>query len=44
MARLRDAAQNAILARCGEPSLIAHAAHGSAQEFEKEQNFAGPPP
>ncbi|WP_157763746.1 hypothetical protein [Paraburkholderia aromaticivorans] len=41
MARLRDAAQNAILGRCGEPSLIAHAEHGPQREPEKEQHFAG---
>ncbi|MFM0514096.1 lysophospholipid acyltransferase family protein [Paraburkholderia sp. RL17-373-BIF-A] len=44
MGRLRDAAQNAILAHCGEPSLIAYAAHGSEHESETEQNFAGTAP
>ncbi|MBB5495981.1 AMP-binding protein [Paraburkholderia sp. MM5384-R2] len=40
MARLREAARNAILARCGEPSLIAHPIDKTAQEHDNEHDFA----
>jgi 1-acyl-sn-glycerol-3-phosphate acyltransferase len=41
MTRLREAAQNAILARCGEPSLIAHPVDQTAQEHDQGHDFAG---
>ncbi|MGF6793422.1 lysophospholipid acyltransferase family protein [Paraburkholderia sp. 35.1] len=40
MTRLREAARNAILVRCGEPSLIAHPTDKTAQEHDNEHDFA----